>query len=219
MGSCTQDRNNVKCSGGAGNSNSVTTGGYSNITKHWPNHVNVELLKSTICQSSDREVKARVQELQERYVNLNCAVRAAKAARNELTRACTDSRTEYELLEEEVRRQGSWVSEKQSKIDEQNQMASQYDCEVQLLQNQPPPRLPPNVTEDLQMGADLEKLGDRIFEMYGGLLVLRAGEVVLFEDMKRMLEKRPLATRQVKVGRMAWCVDCARNPSFDCLIA
>lgn len=70
-------------------------------------------------------------------------------------------------------------------------------CEAALLQNQLPPKIPaPN--DDSQITGDLAKLGDEIFEMYAALLVLRAGEIVLFEDMKRQLEKRPLCTRNVK---------------------
>ncbi|OQV13022.1 hypothetical protein BV898_12681 [Hypsibius exemplaris] len=184
--------------GGSSGSGGGSGGGTYSLSKRWPNHISIDLLKTTICHASDQDVTSRVAELQAHYVRLNCAVREAKQYRNELTRSCADNTQTLALLDEKVRGVDKCVQETQSKLDEQNGLACEYDCEVKLLQNQPPPRLPPNVTEDLQMGADLERLSDRIFELYGALLVLRAGEVVLFEDMKRTLEKRPLATRQIK---------------------
>lgn len=178
--------------------------------KRWPNHINVDLLKTATCHSTDQDLSVRVAELQDRYVQLNCAVRAAKQFRNELTRTCSDNAETLSILNEKVKGLDKCVHNTQSKLDEQNGLSCEYDCEVKLLQNQPPPKLPPNVTEDLQMGADLERLSDRIFELYGALLVLRAGEVVLFEDMKRALEKRPIATRQLKcnISDCLFCTVC-----------
>ena len=132
------------------------------------------------------------------YVRLNCTIRAGKQAREELTRKYADQQLIIEDLEEKTTTVGTTCSEMKCKVEENEKLACQYDCEVNLLQNQPPPKLPPKVTEDLAIGADLEKLTDQMFEVYGALLVLRAGEVVLFENMKRMLDKQPAITRQIK---------------------
>ncbi|GAV01274.1 hypothetical protein RvY_12011 [Ramazzottius varieornatus] len=169
-----------------------------NVVKRWPNLIHIDLLKSALCQASEQDLRLRVQELQERYVRLNCTIRAGKQVRDELTRKYADQQLLIDDLEEKTKHVDTTCTEMKYKVEENKKMACQYDCEVNLLQNQPRPKLPPKVTEDLAIKADLEKLTDQMFEVYGALLTLRAGEVVLFEDMKRMLDKQSAITRHIK---------------------
>ncbi|XP_055341555.1 uncharacterized protein LOC129590382 [Paramacrobiotus metropolitanus] len=166
------------------------------VNQRWPNHINIDVFRQTLCQASDGDLFLRCNELQERYSRLNCAIREGKALKLELTRQCSDHIYHLETFEEEIKQLESAVQEKQIKVEENKQTATQYSCEAHLLMNQPPPKLPP--PEDTSIAGDLARLSDQIFEMYAALLVLRAGEIVLFEDMKSQIEKRPACTRNVK---------------------
>lgn len=115
----------------------------------------------------------------------------------DLVRQCTDQQQHLEIFEDEIQQLEATVSDKQAQVEENIVNARNYSCEAALLQNQLPPKLPPK-HEDAEIGGDLAKQSDDIFEAYAALLVLRAGEIVLFEDMKQSLEKRPVCTRNIK---------------------
>ncbi|XP_055336505.1 uncharacterized protein LOC129586967 [Paramacrobiotus metropolitanus] len=167
------------------------------VNQRWPNHINIDVFRQTLCQASDGDLFLRCNELQERYSRLNCAIREGKALKVELTRRCSDHIQHLEVFEEEIRHLEAAAHDKQIKMEENQHTATQYSCEAALLMNQAAPKLPP-VAEETAIAGDLAKLSDQIFEMYAALLVLRAGEIILFEDMKSKLEKRPACTRNVK---------------------
>lgn len=107
------------------------------VNQRWPNHINIDVFRQSLCTASDGDLFLRCNELQERYSRLNCAIREAKALKRQLTRTCADHQEHLEHYEDEIRSLEGTVHDKQVKVEENNLTAANYRYKYRSHSSQP----------------------------------------------------------------------------------